>query len=392
MAETNRIYLKFHFIMDYAGNIRYRWQNLHNVGDVYNFWYHFDDGYLAVMPAQTSPTVYHYIPSYHYQVRDHQGNIRVVVDEVGNLEQKNEYFAYGGPWGSTSTNQGFQPYKYNGKELDRIHGLDWYDYGARRYDPAYCMFTQMDPLCEKYPHLSPYVYCAGNPVNYVDPDGQRIFMLFYTEGNRRGDAMFKAAAETRRDDIINRSDFDSNTDLVILQSIQDLGQLEGIINGIIDDYSENYGQTAEFSIWSHAGLDGPTGTIKTSHDAIDGYQMSINGWSSINFNWDQNAMAGFFGCKTGVGNNDSPSFVTRLSAASNFRDVIVYGQTSSAYPSANKHNRTVNRDILHGRFKGNIYMVGGNRLDFKSRFFPSPINPWKRSINGKGYYTRQTPY
>jgi hypothetical protein len=71
--------------MDYAGNIRYRWLNLHNVGDVCNFWYHFDDGYLAVMPAQTSPTAYHYIPSYHYQVRDHQGNIRVMVDEVGNL-------------------------------------------------------------------------------------------------------------------------------------------------------------------------------------------------------------------------------------------------------------------------------------------------------------------
>lgn len=157
--------------MDYAGNIRYRWQNLHNVGDVYNFWYHFDDGYLAVMPAQTSPTAYHYIPSYHYQVRDHQGNIRVVVDEVGNLEQKNEYFAYGGPWVS-STNQGFQPYKYNGKELDRIHGLDWYDYGARRYDPACCLFTQIDPLAEKYPHLSPYAYCAGNPVRYVDLFGE----------------------------------------------------------------------------------------------------------------------------------------------------------------------------------------------------------------------------
>ena len=157
--------------MDYAGNIRYRWQNLHNVGDVYNYWYHFDDGYLAIMPVQTSPTAYHYIPSYHYQVRDHQGNIRVVVDEVGNLEQKNEYFAYGGPWVS-STNQGFQPFKYNNKELDRMHGLDWYDYGARRYDPAFCMFTQMDPLAEKYPHLSPYAYCAGNPVNAIDPDGR----------------------------------------------------------------------------------------------------------------------------------------------------------------------------------------------------------------------------
>ena len=53
-------------------------------------------------------------------------------------------------------------------------GGDWYDYGARRYDPAYCMFTQMDPLAEKYPHLSPYAYCAGNPVRYVDPDGMRI--------------------------------------------------------------------------------------------------------------------------------------------------------------------------------------------------------------------------
>jgi len=81
---------------------------------------------------------------------------------------------YGGPWGDASTNQGFQPFKYNSKELDRMHGLDWYDYGARRYDPAYCLFTQMDPLAEKYPHLSPYVYCAGNPVRYVDPDGMRI--------------------------------------------------------------------------------------------------------------------------------------------------------------------------------------------------------------------------
>ena len=74
---------------------------------------------------------------------------------------------YRGIWAS----QGFQSFKYNGKELDRVHGLDWYDYGARRYDLAYCVFTQMDPLAEQYPHLNPYVYCAGNPVRYVDPDG-----------------------------------------------------------------------------------------------------------------------------------------------------------------------------------------------------------------------------
>lgn len=83
----------------------------------------------------------------------------------------NQYYPYGGPWGDVSTNQGYQPFKYTGKELDRVHGLDWYDYGARMYDPAFCQFTQMDPLCEQYPHLSPYAYCAGNPVNAIDPDG-----------------------------------------------------------------------------------------------------------------------------------------------------------------------------------------------------------------------------
>ena len=121
-------------------------------------------------PYTHSPYVARYTPSYHYFIRDYQGNNRLVVDGSDNIEQTNNYFPYGGPWGD-STDQGFQPFKYNGKELDRVHGLDWYDYDARRYDPAYCMFTQMDPLAEQYPHLNPYVYCAGNPVRYVDPDG-----------------------------------------------------------------------------------------------------------------------------------------------------------------------------------------------------------------------------
>ena len=75
-------------------------------------------------------------------------------------------------------------------------GGDWYAYGARRYDPAYCLFTQMDPLAEKYPHLNPYVYCAGNPVRYVDPDGMNpIFnrkgvFLGVDDWGMQGDALF----------------------------------------------------------------------------------------------------------------------------------------------------------------------------------------------------------
>ena len=125
---------------------------------------------------------YHIKDVFLYCLRDYQGNNRVVAAPDGTVEQQNDYYAYGGPGGNTSTNQGFQPFKYNGKELDRVHGLDWYDYGARRYDPAFAQFTQMDPFSEKYPHLSPYAYCAGNPVRYVDPDGQRIWIV---DGDKR---------------------------------------------------------------------------------------------------------------------------------------------------------------------------------------------------------------
>ena len=56
-----------------------------------------------------------YTFSLHYISRDYQGNNRVVVAPDGTVEQTNDYYAYGGPWGNTSRNQGFQPFKYNGR-------------------------------------------------------------------------------------------------------------------------------------------------------------------------------------------------------------------------------------------------------------------------------------
>ena len=43
-----------------------------------------------------------------------------------------------------------QPYKYNGKEFDLMHGLNTYDYGARQHDPILARWDRIDPLCEKY--------------------------------------------------------------------------------------------------------------------------------------------------------------------------------------------------------------------------------------------------
>ena len=63
------------------------------------------------------------------------GNNRVVADAHGNVEEVNHFYPYGALMGD-SRNTGLQPYKYIGKKLDRDDGLDWYDYGARHYDPC----------------------------------------------------------------------------------------------------------------------------------------------------------------------------------------------------------------------------------------------------------------
>ena len=116
---------------------------------------------------------------YHYYLQDHEGNNRVVASQDGVVEEVNHYYPFGGIFASTSS---VQPYKYNGKELDRKGGLDWYDYGARMYDAALGRWHVMDPSSEKYYGVSPYNYCANNPVKYIDPDGKDWYKVQNEEG------------------------------------------------------------------------------------------------------------------------------------------------------------------------------------------------------------------
>ena len=108
---------------------------------------------------------------YHYYLQDHQGNNRVVVSQDGAVEEVNHYYPFGGIFASTSS---VQPYKYNGKELDRKGGLDWYDHGARMYDAALGRWHVVDPMADKDYSWSVYVYCQNNTIKYIDPDGKQV--------------------------------------------------------------------------------------------------------------------------------------------------------------------------------------------------------------------------
>jgi len=170
---------------DYIGNKIYKDGNLDMIL--------LGNGYIKVNNQEND---------YHFYVRDHLGNNRVVVKlttaftqieapiilledvmerngEFHNqlysylVVQRTDYYPSGLPFPNME-NPETQPYKYNDKEFDTMHGLNYFDYGARHYDAAIMRWHVTDPLAEKYYSWSPYSYCANNPIIYIDPDGRFI--------------------------------------------------------------------------------------------------------------------------------------------------------------------------------------------------------------------------
>ena len=137
--------------------------------------YQFEGGYCQAEKYDATQDIFYF----YYYDQDHLGSIRQVRKFVkrnirGTLLQSMSYYPFGAQFCENSTANDVQPYKYNGKELDKMHGLNTYDYGARQYNPILARWDRVDPLAEKYYPYSPYNYCLDNPVKNIDPDGRAV--------------------------------------------------------------------------------------------------------------------------------------------------------------------------------------------------------------------------
>ena len=117
-------------------------------------------------------------PAFYYR-SDHLGSTAYITDENGQVTQTLNYLPYGEDWvdlhGITFDTTRLGMYRFNGKEKDYESGFHYY--GARYY---WCEvltgWLSVDPMSDKYPSISPYVYCAWNPVKLVDPDGREVYI------------------------------------------------------------------------------------------------------------------------------------------------------------------------------------------------------------------------
>jgi len=134
-----------------------------------------------------TPVGYWQAGTFYYFLKDHLGSNRVVINGSGGIAETSSYYPSGMRFGESAVNGGsVQPYRHTGHEMQEMHGLNWVDNLARfRTVSDGSGFTGVDLLCEKYYSISPYSYCAGNPVNRVDPDGRDWFV-----NNKNGNVIF----------------------------------------------------------------------------------------------------------------------------------------------------------------------------------------------------------
>ena len=121
---------------------------------------------LSLQPTGTPNDVFYY----HI---NHLGSTSFVTDQTQNITQGFLYASFGEittEYAPLWQNGILPKYSFNAKELDEETGMYYYE--ARYYKPP--VFTSRDPMFEKYFFMSPYTYCANNPVKYVDPSGEEM--------------------------------------------------------------------------------------------------------------------------------------------------------------------------------------------------------------------------
>ena len=126
----------------------------------------------------------------HY-LRDHLGSVRSVIDgDTGTVIETNDYYPFGKRIPVTNsvaepveatTQSATSPdrWLFSSKESQPFlnASIPLLDFGARMYNPVIARWTASDPLSEKYYGISPYVYCLGNPISIIDPNGMDIWTM-----------------------------------------------------------------------------------------------------------------------------------------------------------------------------------------------------------------------
>ncbi|MBR4270058.1 MAG: RHS repeat-associated core domain-containing protein, partial [Clostridia bacterium] len=105
---------------------------------------------------------------------DHLGSSSWITYTDGSAVQHLHYLPWGEDFVDQRTTNWNARHTFSAKEKDVETGLSYF--GSRYYSSDLSIWLSVDPMSDKYPSLSPYVYCANNPIKLVDPNGETVII------------------------------------------------------------------------------------------------------------------------------------------------------------------------------------------------------------------------
>ena len=290
---------------------------------------------------------------------DHLGSASWITDFGGVAVQHIQYLPYGEPYINQHPFGYSERFTFTGKERDPETGFSYF--GARYYDPDItCLWLSPDPLSDKYPGISPYAYCAWNPVRLVDPDGR--------------DTIFSFACRTN-------NIYYNGKNLSLLKSMRNLGNSPLIIAVAMHGTSTK--------------IEAPMTTSDKTTTLVpaDAFAQKIKNGAYGSFLYIDNCRAKkktviiLYSCRTGSGDH---CFGQQLSAQ--LESAIVIAPTGYIWAGINKKGETTidNRDAIpNGDGRSRKGDAREWRIFYKGRLITSFNNtPPQKWINSQGGLTK----
>ena len=290
----------------------------------------------------------------YYYHTDHLGSSSWITYTDGSPVQYLSYLPFGEPQIDQRSGDWNSRYTFSGKERDEETGYSYF--GARYYDPDISIWLSRDPLADKYPYQSPYVYCGNNPLRIIDPDGRDEYE-FDKQGN------FLRRTESEKDNLIIVSgdkrtvsrDFDKGTfdkyftngsdgkDADGNTAMDGLSKSDalGAFNFMGDNTSVEWGYMESLDASGNSSF-----LIGTAHDE-DGESFVFNQAKKITsgslIKYDHSHK--FDG--TNIINGGNPSTKETSSNSNKFSDVEAWGDLLKIHPNATMGIRFKGRAINH---------------------------------------------
>lgn len=226
-------------------------------------------------------------------------------------------------------------YKFTGKERDADTGYDYME--QRYYYPPLSIWLRPDPLLDKYIHLSPYVYCNGNPMKYVDPEGEEN-VLALSKADRMTPAIIAAA-----------QNFPINTEVIHIWAH---GNHNGIEIGSMEYNSTSYITTPE------------------QFNSFLMNQSEI--WQSRNDS--EPSIIVLHSCSTGSGEN---SIAEQISSSPLFKNVLIVAPSKNIQVLDGKEYGPADKNNLSNVGEWKMFLNGDLVNSFDGTTIPIFNNPQK---------------